>query len=193
MRLFVAVWPDPAVRRGLVALERPAVTGVRWTPEADWHVTLRFLGEMDDPAPLVSAVGAAAAAVAGVSSSERPGSAVARAVVDPRPAVLGRSALVLPVGGLGGLAAAVAAATAGLGRSADRRPFRGHLTVARSAGAVPAASRRWSISGWSGPAGTLSWAVRELTVVSSTPGGPGSPYEVVARTSLARGDTGTIL
>src|ERR1700733_14678840 len=45
MRLFVAVaLPDST--RGLVAtLPRPDRPGLRWTTPAQWHVTLRFIGQ----------------------------------------------------------------------------------------------------------------------------------------------------
>ncbi len=54
MRLFVAVWPSAAVVDELRGLERPARPGVRWTTADQWHVTLRFLGEMEDPDLLTS-------------------------------------------------------------------------------------------------------------------------------------------
>jgi 2'-5' RNA ligase len=56
----------------------------------------------------------------------------ATAVVGPAAATFGRSVLHLPVAGLDALAAAVAAATAGLGGRKGDPPFRGHLTLARA-------------------------------------------------------------
>ncbi|NIR41602.1 MAG: RNA 2',3'-cyclic phosphodiesterase, partial [Actinobacteria bacterium] len=46
-RLFVAVWPPPSVVDLLARLPRREEPGVRWTTEAQWHVTLRFLGRAD--------------------------------------------------------------------------------------------------------------------------------------------------
>ena len=46
MRCFVAAFLPPAVRDTLVAA-RPAVDGVRWVAPEKYHVTLRFLGELD--------------------------------------------------------------------------------------------------------------------------------------------------
>ena len=46
-RLFVAAWPDTATIERLSALPRPDETGVRWVPDQNLHVTLRFLGEVD--------------------------------------------------------------------------------------------------------------------------------------------------
>jgi 2'-5' RNA ligase len=46
-RLFVAVIPPPSVQAELAVLAEP-IEGVRWTPEANAHLTLRFIGETDD-------------------------------------------------------------------------------------------------------------------------------------------------
>ena len=46
MRCFVAAFLPAAVRETLVAA-RPAVDGVRWVAPEKYHVTLRFLGELD--------------------------------------------------------------------------------------------------------------------------------------------------
>ena len=42
------MWPPPEVVARLAALARPTVEGVRWTTPEQWHVTLRFLGWVDD-------------------------------------------------------------------------------------------------------------------------------------------------
>ena len=43
LRLFVALTPPPIVRAELAALARP-LAGVRWTPQENLHLTLRFIG-----------------------------------------------------------------------------------------------------------------------------------------------------
>jgi RNA 2',3'-cyclic 3'-phosphodiesterase len=51
MRLFVAVWPPPSVLEELrlaVAEIHTAVPQLRWTLPEQWHLTLAFLGEVDD-------------------------------------------------------------------------------------------------------------------------------------------------
>jgi len=116
-RLFVAVWPDPAVRSALAALPRPEEVGVRWVPPERWHVTVRFLGDAD-PEAASRALGTLAA---------RP--AIAR--FGPAVSRLGRTVLCVPVRGLDGLAADVAHVTEGIGEPPDPRPFVGHLTLAR--------------------------------------------------------------
>jgi RNA 2',3'-cyclic 3'-phosphodiesterase len=53
MRLFVAIAPPPAVLDELDALVRPLRTrrqDLRWTSREAWHVTLAFLGQVDESA-----------------------------------------------------------------------------------------------------------------------------------------------
>jgi RNA 2',3'-cyclic 3'-phosphodiesterase len=53
MRLFVAIAPPPAVLDELDALARPlrmSRPDLRWTHIAAWHVTLAFLGQVDEAA-----------------------------------------------------------------------------------------------------------------------------------------------
>jgi 2'-5' RNA ligase len=53
MRLFVAIAPPPAVLDELDALTAPYRAGrpdLRWTSREAWHVTLAFLGQVDDSA-----------------------------------------------------------------------------------------------------------------------------------------------
>jgi RNA 2',3'-cyclic 3'-phosphodiesterase len=52
MRLFVAIAPPPAVLDELDALVDPlraTQQDLRWTNRAAWHVTLAFLGQVDEP------------------------------------------------------------------------------------------------------------------------------------------------
>jgi 2'-5' RNA ligase len=173
MRLFVAAWPPPAVAARLGAVPRPAVAGIRWTTADQWHVTLRFLGEVADPVVVTGALKAAWA------EAHLPGSAVA--VAGPAAIRLNPTILCLPVGGLDAVAGAVAAATSTIGRPPERRPFRGHLTLARTRGRAPsgvlAALPRVELG--------ASWPVEEVTVVASNLGGSGSRYEILSRVPLA--------
>lgn len=50
-RVFFAVWPPETVRERLwsaLAPLRDATPGVRWVPPDRYHVTLRFMGDIDD-------------------------------------------------------------------------------------------------------------------------------------------------
>lgn len=51
MRLFVAIWLDDQVRTSLRRLQdtlRPRCPGVRWTSPEQLHITVKFLGEVED-------------------------------------------------------------------------------------------------------------------------------------------------
>lgn len=149
-------------------MERPPRPGVRWTTEDQWHVTLRFLG----------ATGAAAEetldAALGRVTAMTP---TLEAVAGPGPRALGPGVWVLPVAGLGSLASSIEAATRDLGQPPPRRPYRGHLTLARG-------RRPDSLLGL--PAAPLAgtWTVREVTLVRSTLSPSGARYQVAGRWAL---------
>jgi len=116
VRLFVAAWPTTDALRTLALIPRPTGPGVRWVPEESWHITLRFLGEVE-----------------AVEVADRlAGADLPRATARLGPAIeqLGQRQIVVPVDGVDTLAGAVRSATEGIGGN-DRRPFRGHLTIAR--------------------------------------------------------------
>ena len=173
VRLFVAVSLPPDVMALVDTLPRPALASLRWTTEDQWHVTLRFLGEVDSPLAVTDAL-------------RRVPPALAAAGIDDVEAVLGaatawfrgRQILHVPVTGLDDVAGAVAEATAGWGTAADEPPFAGHLTLARV--------RRGQV-GPANLAGTpvaAEWVVRDIALMSSTLGPGGSRYAVVARVPL---------
>jgi len=159
MRLFVAVWPPPAVVDGLEALTAADAPGVRPVAADARHVTLRFLGTADPDA-----------VTARLDDADLP---AATAVFGPAVTLLGREAVVVPVAGLDGLAAAVTVATATVGRPPDRRPFRGHATVARL--------RRGATCPYVGAPFAASFEVGEVVLARSTLGPAGARYEVMAR------------
>lgn len=162
MRLFVALWPPPEVANRVAALSRPAHPGLRWTVAEQWHVTLRFLGEVAD-----TSVPALEGALAAVASSSAP----RVAALGPETRRLGRAVLVVPVAGVADLADAVAEATGDVGKAPDPRRFDGHVTVARARGrgAIPAALAGQPVTG--------AWPVGELVLVRSHLGRGGARYE----------------
>jgi 2'-5' RNA ligase len=166
VRLFVAVEVPDRVRRTVAGIERPPGEDVRWADPSSWHVTLRFLGEVDGS-------DGAEAALAAVRCDP------ATAVVGRTPKRLGPTAVVLPVEGLAGLAEAVSAAFAGL-PGEERRRFAGHLTLGRLR-----RQGRWPAAGVGVLAAEMSWMVEEVVLVRSHLGG-GRParYEVLARHRL---------
>lgn len=177
MRLFVALeLPEPV--RGAAAAWRDALSpgGLRPLADVDLHVTLCFLGEVD---------GAAAPAI---------GDAVAGAVesLGPLPLALGAPvwlpprrprALAIavddPGGRLRGLQAAVGSALSARGWYApERRPYLGHVTVARVRGSVvhpalPVAP----------PA--LAFRAHEVAVIRSRLGAGPARYERLRTITLA--------
>ena len=169
-RLFVAVWPPAEVLERVASLPRPALAGLRWTRPEQWHVTLRFLGSVDE-------VDAVAAAVAGAASSCPP----LEAVAGPELSRFGQRVLHVPVAGLEPLAAAVIEATAALGQPPEDRPFAGHLTLARVARGARVDLRELAGEPVSG-----RWRVTEVCLVESRLHRQGARYEVVERFGLAQ-------
>jgi 2'-5' RNA ligase len=163
-RLFVAVWPPSEVVAGIAAFPRPEAAGVRWTDREQWHVTLRFLGQTD--------IALAARAFGSIVA------APATATIGPTSERFGHRVLHFPVGGLERLAHVTAAATSNVGSRPDDRPFRGHLTLARSQGT--GVDLR-PFCGWPLAA---SWSVSELTLVRSFTRSTGARYEVLERRRL---------
>jgi len=172
VRLFVAVGLPESAAAALRALARPGLPGLRWTTPEQWHVTLRFLGEVPDPAPVAVALEEVPGALR--DGGERR----VEAVMGPASAWFpGRSVLQVPVAGLDALAAAVARATAPWG-PAPEQPFSGHLTLARTRGRVRGPASL------AGVAVAASWPVPAVELVSSTLGPGGSRYAVESLVAL---------
>lgn len=136
--------------------------GVRYTTREQWHVTLRFLGEV--------AVREAADAFTQVAF------AAAEAVVGAAVARLGKSVVIAPVHGLDAVATAVSIAMDGVGDPPDYDVFTGHLTLARLKGRARPAMLGAPIE--------ARFAVREIHLVRSELAPQGSRYETLA-TALA--------
>lgn len=158
-RLFLAVWPPEDIVSELRSLRRKDQRGVRFVPPDRWHVTVRFLGEAD-PMEVEDAL-------AGVALP------AATAVLGPAVDVLGERVLAVPVSGLGPLAEAVVTATRGIGDPPPRRPFHGHLTIARVRRDVRMPTALGTmVSG--------SFPVEELALVRSRLDPDGARYDTVA-------------
>ncbi|MFC1435200.1 RNA 2',3'-cyclic phosphodiesterase [Streptacidiphilus sp. N1-3] len=189
MRLFAAVVPPPAAIGELAAAVTslqalPQAAPLRWTAESTWHLTLAFLGQVD-AADLDALGGRLAEAAATVDRTSR-----LRLAGGGR---FGERALWAGVQGdthaLGRLAEEVAAAARATGIAVDERPFRAHLTLARSG-----ASR----AGGPAPAGTdlaplvaaladfsgTAWPAAELLLMRSHLGVGPAHYETVGKWPL---------
>jgi 2'-5' RNA ligase len=125
IRAFFAVDPAPRVRRAaaVVAAELEAGTaGIRWVREEAYHVTLRFLGEVD-PATTPRLAEAVAWAV-----SDQPPFSVRLGASRLFPSLRRPRAVVL------GLEPELPEGVVGTGLPAQERPFRAHLTLGRVRG-----------------------------------------------------------
>lgn len=123
-RLFVAIRPPEAIRDLLVDAMDDSPT-LRWVPEDNLHLTLRFIGEVERP--LANDIAASLArvrfesfeaALAGVGRFDRRSGGALWAGVAPKEPVTA-------------LAAKVERACQLAGMDAERRAFSPHVTIAR--------------------------------------------------------------
>lgn len=191
MRLFVAVVPPPGVLTDLGTAVAPHQAGhaahrdLRWTGPEDWHVTLAFLGDV--PGPVAAAL---APALEQAAAGHRP-FPLTLAGAGTFPEAPHARVLWCGLGGdqaaLAALAASVADAVtrAGVAPPDAGRPFRPHLTLARTRGRTPADVRDLvaALSGYASP----SWPVDRIQLIDSHPGGR-PRYSPIGRWPL-NGDT----
>lgn len=167
-RLFVAVTPTPEARAELhraTVAARAAHPSLRWTRPDDWHVTLVFLGEV--PVALLPDL-------RGVLSEVAVRQGEFRLLLDGADRFGDRvlwAGLEGDLARLAALADAVRVAVTSCGLPGDERPFRGHLTLARSGrhdvhGIRNAAAQLASFKG-------TPWEVTHLHLVGSTFGRSG--------------------
>jgi 2'-5' RNA ligase len=132
LRLFVAVDPAPEVRdrlRDAIGRSRPRAPSAKWVDAASLHVTLAFLGDVEE-----ARVAEHSAAIAAVASRHAPIDLSFRGAG----AFGGRKPRVLWVGVEGAVEALAAAqrdlstALVPLGYAPENRPFSAHLTLARA-------------------------------------------------------------
>ncbi|MFN2505146.1 MAG: RNA 2',3'-cyclic phosphodiesterase [Acidimicrobiales bacterium] len=165
-RLFVAVWPPPEIVELLAGLPRPSIPGLRWTEPGQWHVTLRFLGRVEN----VSEVSRALRPLRLPEVDVRAGPEVGR---------FGQRVLHVPVEGLAAATGAVVDATRHLGEPPEDRAFSGHITLARVSKRA-----RVDLRPLRGRPIHGAWRVTELTLVESRLRPSGVDYEIVDRFPL---------
>jgi 2'-5' RNA ligase len=176
VRLFTALWPDPAVRARLAA----ASDAWQWPPRArrvdaaKLHLTLHFIGAF--PRERVELLAAALATLEPAPIALRAlrcevwrgGIAVLLFAAEPKVAALH---------------AAIGGVVAGFGVALDPRPFSPHVTLARGArGAAPPL-----------PPPELDWQASGFALVESAPGGDyrvlrafGDVVDAAARSDVPR-------
>ncbi|WP_440995534.1 RNA 2',3'-cyclic phosphodiesterase [Arhodomonas sp. SL1] len=168
-RLFFALWPSAAARRGLVGIARRLPAGRR-VRSANLHMTLAFLGDCDAGARVRAITAAQTLAVPPAFTLVLERTALWRrpgvALVAPRETPPELEALV------GRLQAALAAH----GIPLDKRPFRAHVTLARRASGEMPALRR-----------PIEWPIEEFRLMASRLTAAGPEYRWIARWPLGRG------
>lgn len=160
MRLFVAITPPQdaidELRSATAALRTGSGT-VRWSAPEQWHLTLAFLGEVDDRArqDVVERLGRAAARHDPCTLSLAGAGRFGQRVLWTR--VHG------DVDRLRRLAASVRAAARRSRIAVEDRPYRPHLTLARARGDADLRPAVTALGGFAGRA----WTARELHLVRS--------------------------
>jgi RNA 2',3'-cyclic 3'-phosphodiesterase len=175
--MFVAVWPDDLTAQRLSALQLSSGPGVKAVRPERWHVTLRFLGDVDDALlpKLVDALEHAATRVP----------CPVHCTIGPATAWFsGARVLQIPVAGLDEVAESVRNATVSIVAGPGQAQFVGHLTVARVRGRRPASSTWADVAGI---AFTAEFAVRHLLLVASELSPEGPRYSTLAQFALGAG------
>jgi RNA 2',3'-cyclic 3'-phosphodiesterase len=175
VRLFVAAWPDEETRERLGELPLVSGKGLRLVGPARWHVTLRFLGEVDEALvePLRDALIRATTALPG------PVRCRLGPVTDW---FTGVRVLQVPAAGLDDVATAVRVATLVLAPepNGDEPPFNGHLTLARAKKGMGSAAR----DALAGIPFEAEFEVPHVDLVGSTPSPNGHVYTTLGRAPL---------
>jgi 2'-5' RNA ligase len=174
LRLFFALWPDPAAAaalwRAAQALRKHC--GGRSVPRDNLHLTLVFLGAVGPERAAVLAPPAAAAAGAAAPfelSLDRAGCWHRQGLVW---AGTGAAPAALSL-----LAARLGEALRGSGFAIERRRFKPHVTLLRDVARPPA------------PAAfaPVAWTAREFVLAASETGPRGPRYRAIGRWPLAGG------
>lgn len=179
LRLFLAIDPGDGFRRqiaGTVESIRASTSGIRWVRDGKLHVTLSFLGEIDEArVPEICAVASE------VAARQAPFSvSVQEAGVFPDWRRLRVVWFGLKDGGnLARLAEALCDVRNLLGLPPDR-PFRAHLTLGRSTGPL-SAEQKQSLSKALAPfKGSYPFDVSRVILMRSSPSAAGSEYSELA-------------
>jgi RNA 2',3'-cyclic 3'-phosphodiesterase len=174
--MFVAVWPDDSTLDRLAALPLGPTDALRMVTPGQWHVTLRFLGDVDTSLvpDLVHALEAA--------TEELPGSIPCE--VGPGTAWFGGDRVLhIPVSGLDRAAVDIREATVPIVPDLDpvNAHFTGHLTVARTKRGRLAPPERSALTG---VALATSFYVDSIDLVGSQAHPGGVRYTTLARVPL---------
>lgn len=172
-RLFLALWPDASMREQLAHVVRKGVraSGGRRVPQANYHITLAFIGAV--PEGRVADLGAVVRAVTGAGPIEVP---LRELAYWPGPRVL-CAVPPAPLVGLSGWVDRMLAFLAAAAFAPDLKPFRPHVTVARKV-------MRPSASAVLHP---VLWRFDEFALIESRTLEAGPVYSVVETYPLSSG------
>lgn len=174
-RLFIGLRPPAPIRAHLLGV-MGGVPGARWQSDAQLHLTLRYIGEVERPLAedIAIALGhvhspAIAAAIAGTGQFESRG----------RPNAIWAG--VRPHDALAQLHRKLDQAMVRLGLEPERRAYLPHITLARLNGASGVADRYLADhAGLASPA----FLFTHMTLFESMLGSEGAVYEAVERWAL---------
>jgi 2'-5' RNA ligase len=181
-RLFTAL-EIPQAARAALAQTRGGLFGARWSEPADYHLTLRFIGDIDartadDIAAALDEARRGPVEVAFEALSwfggDKPRAIIAR--VKPAPALLA-------------LAADHERRLRRLGLPPETRQFTPHVTLARMRGVSPAA-----VADYLAARGRLEapgFMAESFVLMSAKDGVGGAPYVVEGEYPLGRGSPGS--
>lgn len=179
MRLFVAVTPPPAALDEIgaaVARAQGLAPTLRWTTTPQWHLTLAFLGEVE-PQKLPDLTRRLERAAR--RHEPMPLAFAGAGRFDGRVLWLGVQG---GRGPLAALAGSVAAAARRCGIVIGDRPYRPHLTLARSSTPADLRPLVEALRGFSGTA----WTPTEVELIHSQLGQGPPAYEITGRWQLGR-------
>ena len=185
MRLFVAIDLPAGVKARAEEIQqilRPAARGIKWVDAHNFHLTVKFLGEVDPvqvPTIQRELDGCAQASVP--FSLEVEGLGAFPNLRRPRVVWLGVTG---ELAAMRQLARRVDKSLSALGYPPEKGRFTAHLTLGRAREPAPAPELEKALTqGQTAKAGALS--VGELRLMRSDLGGPEPIYEVVSRHPLS--------
>ncbi len=173
-RLFVGLAPPEGVRQAL-ALSRGGLREARWVDPADYHATLRFVGEVDPPQgeALLLALRSVSAEAAGIEAD------AFGAFGGDAPRSLHLRLRTTPA--LSALQSSVERVCRDIGLEPETRVFAPHITLARMRRVKPREVARWlSEHAYAGPP---RFEAEAFSLFSARPGG-GGPYAEIERFPL---------
>lgn len=140
IRSFIATIPEPAVaqsliRTGAALIPAQAQRHLRWTAWENLHITLRFLGDLDDR-QVTQLSATLTEKLTGYHELALSFDQICWFPSARRPRLI--AALIKPNPELHALAIRAELAAEAIGLAPEKKPFRAHLTLARYKGGTPA-------------------------------------------------------